>query len=272
MKLNRLAFWCLLAAALSSCMSAKQMTYFNDMVVNDSYPVKQKPEIVLQPGDIVNISVSSSNPQLAVPFNMIEAVNLDAVILDNNLSGGQNKTVVRGYQIDSHGNIDFPVLGQQHLAGKTLAEVRDFIMDEIVTGGHIKEPIVNVDIKNFEYVIISSGSSESGAQTVDGNSMTLLEALSRRSVLSSSQKLKDIRVIRTEGDQRKVYSVNILKKDFFDSPVFYLRQNDIIYVQPRGGRLTPESQFALSLISTVTSISSFAVTVLLLVQNGGTSN
>ena len=264
MKVERIGIWCLLAVALSSCMTAKQMTYFNDMVVNDSYPVQKRPDLVLQPGDIVNISVSCSDPQLAVPFNMVEAINVDALITQNNLSMGQNASVVRGYEIDRYGDISFPVLGQQHLAGKTLSEVKEMISSQIIAGGHIKEPIVNVDIKNFEYILVSNNSTRGGARTVDGNSITLLKVLAGANVLSASENLKDIRVLRTEGDQRKVYSVNILKKEFFDSPVFYLQQNDIVYVQPRGGRLTPEFQFGWSLVSTAMSVATFASTVFLL--------
>lgn len=273
MKINRLAIFAILIASLTSCMTARQVTYFNDMVVNDSYPVKEKPEIVLQPGDIVNISVSSSDPQLAAPFNMVEAVNMDALITDYTFAGSQNKTVLRGYELDAKGNIEFPVLGEQHLAGKTLSQVREMISSLIMYGGYIKEPIVHVDIKNFEYVLVTNSVSGigsgtyGGAQRVDGNSMTLLKALARGNVLNSSQKLDDIRVIRTEGDVRKVYSVNILKKDFFDSPVFWLQQNDIIYVKPRGGSLTPEAQFVWTMIGTGLSAASLAGTMAVLFYN-----
>ncbi len=228
----------------------------------------------MQPGDIVNISVSSSDPQLAVPFNMTEALNIDALITDYSMDNRQNASVVRGYLIDEHGYIEFPVLGDLRLSGMTLAEVKEMIRAEIVAGGYIKEPIVKVDIKNFEYTIVSSRGSTgsgSGTFTVEGNNMTLLKALARGSVLTNYQKLDDIRVIRTEGNVRKVYSVNILKKEFFDSPVFYLQQNDIIYVQPRGGRLTPEAQFVWSMAGTIISgaslITSLAILANTLVGN-----
>ncbi len=270
MKLERLAIVGVFAAILTSCMTAKQYTYFNDMVVNDSYPIRERPEIKLQPGDIVNISVSSSDPQLAVPFNMTEALNIDALITDYSMEKRQNTSIVRGYLIDEHGYIEFPVLGDLRLSGMTLAEVKEMIRAEIVAGGYIKEPIVKVDIKNFEYTIITSRGNAgggSGTFTVEGNNMTLLKALARGSVLTNNQKLDDIRVIRTEGNVRKVYSVNILKKEFFDSPVFYLQQNDIIYVQPRGGRLTPEAQFAWSMAGTIISGASLITSLAILANN-----
>lgn len=277
MKLERLAIVGIFAAILTSCMTAKQVTYFNDMVVNNSYPVKQRPEIILQPGDIINISVSSSDPQLAAPFNMVEAVNMDALVSDKSYATNQSKTVIRGYELDNRGYIEFPVLGNLRVEGKTLTQVREMISAMIIQGGYIKEPIVTVDIKNFEYVLVTNsvlGNSNQygGAQIVDGNSMTLLKALARGNVLNTSQKLDDIRVIRTEGEVRKVYSVNILKKEFFDSPVFWLQQNDIIYVQPRGGRLTPEAQFGWNVASAAMSAGSLVATVWLLVSKYTTDN
>lgn len=265
MKIDRLAGFGLLIFLLASCSSARQLTYFNDMVVNTDYAAIPQQEIVLRAGDIVNITVSSSDPTLAAPFNITQAVNMDALIADRSLELSQSPMPVQGYLIDEQGNIEFPILGTQRLEGKTLSQVRDMIADQIITNGYIKEPIVTADIKNFTYTIVGDVSM-SNVYTVEGNNINIIQAIARSRDLNPSANLKDIRVIRTVDGKRTAYSLNILSKDIFDSPAFFLQQNDIVYVKRRGARLAPDTEFALRLMSTVMSVGSFVSTIWLLVE------
>lgn len=265
MKIDRLAGLGFLIVFLASCSSARGLTYFQDMAVNTDYTAIPQPEIVLRAGDIVNITVSSSDPTLAVPFNIVPAVNMDALIADKSLSSSQNPVTVQGYLIDEKGDIEFPVLGTQHLEGKTLSQVKDTIVSQIVSMGYIKEPIVTANIKNFTYTIL--GDTQSSVYTVEGNSINVIQAIARSRDLNTTANLKDIRVIRTVDGKRTAYSLNILSKDIFDSPAFFLQQNDIVYIKRRGARLHPDTEFALRLASTVLSFGSFVSTIWLIVQN-----
>lgn len=267
MKIDRLAGLGFLILLLASCSSAKQLTYFRDMAVNKEYEALPQPEIVLRAGDIVNITVSSSDPTLSAPFNITQAVNMDALIAENPLSQGQNSAPVQGYLINERGCIEFPILGTQRLAGMTLSEVRDTIAMQLVSNGYIKEPIVTADIKNFTYTIL--GDTESSVYTVEGNSMNIIQAIARSRDLNTTANLKDIRVIRTVNGKRTAYSLNILSKDIFDSPAFFLQQNDIIYVKHRGSRLNPDTEFGLRLLNIMLSLGTFGTTVWLLLQRSG---
>jgi len=260
MKNLRLALYGFLLVVLASCSSAKALTYFKDMEVGIDYDAIPKPETILRPGDIVNITVSASEPQLAAPFNITTAANLQALIVQETEDVGQNRTNVKGYLLDEQGNIDFPVLGSQNLAGLTLSQVKEMITKQIINGGYIKEPLVTVDIKNFKYTVI--GEAGKGNYTVNGNSINLIQAIAAAGGINDNYaKLKDIRVIRTVDGKRKAYSVNLLKKEVFDSPVFYLQQDDIIYVKHRGARLNPNTNFGLTLMGTIGSVGSFATMI-----------
>lgn len=267
MKIDRLAGLGVLILLLASCSSAKQLTYFRDMAVDKEYTAIPQPEIILRAGDIVNITVSSSDPTLAAPFNIKQAVNMDALIAETVPNQGQNAAPIQGYLIDSRGNIEFPILGRQHLAGKTLSEVRDTITNQLISNGYIKEPIVTADIKNFTYTIL--GDTQSSVNTVEGNSINIIQAIARSSDLNTTANLKDIRVIRTVDGKRTAYSLNILSKNIFDSPAFYLQQNDIIYVKHRGSRLNPDTEFGLRLMNIFLSLGTFGTTMWLLLRKTG---
>jgi len=143
--------------------------------------------------------------------------------------------------------------------------VRDMIADQLITNGYIKEPIVTADIKNFTYTVIGDAGTPN-VYTVEGNNINIIQAIARSRDLNPSANLKDIRVIRTVDGKRTAYSLNILSKDIFDSPAFFLQQNDIVYVKRRGARLAPDTEFALRLMSTVMSVGSFVSTIWLLAE------
>lgn len=252
--------WVAVAALLlASCASRKDFVYLNDMQPGTSYLAEMKHEAVIQRDDRLAITVGSKNPELAIPFNMQGGVfRLDD---DGSVSasGGTAISREKGYRVDVEGNIDFPILGKLHVEGLTIASATNLIKDKIKEGGYIKEPLVSIEFLNFHYTVLGAVGG-TGTYRVDGDRITLLEAIAKAGDLSSKARIDRVTVIREEGGQRKMYVHDLREKSVFDSPAYYLQQNDIVYVEPkyrnkskedRGWQLTT---ILISLGSLITSI------------------
>ena len=237
--MKRTIKWSLLALVLSvsACVTPSQITYIKDMEYGKEYPAKPAPELKVQQMDRLSIRVYSSDPSLAKPFNV------GAIIQD-----GVGTTQEATYLVDSQGNIDFPVLGTIPVEGMTLREVQNNIANRIIGSGYIREPVVSVNLQNFLITVIKYGSTD--RVSVSGRSINLLQLVAP----TQSEKIKEVEVIRTENGIRKSYHVDFQTIEMFDSPVFYLQQNDIVYVKPARWM---RSQTGTAIRSSITLIMSF---------------
>lgn len=204
-----------LVLSVSACVTPSQITYIKDMEYGKEYPAKPAPELRVQQMDRLSIHVYSSDPALATPFNV------GAIIQD-----GVGTTREASYVVDAEGNIDFPVLGTIPVEGMTLREVQTNITNRIINSGYIREPVVSVNLQNFTVTLIKYGNTD--RITVSGRSINLLQLVAP----VQGEKIKEVEVIRTENGVRKAYTVDFQTIEMFDSPVFYLQQNDIVYVKP----------------------------------------
>ena len=220
---TKLSFLSLAAGALllASCASPVTLGYLRDMEYNVNYQARKAPELKLQSEDVLNIKVMSSDPELAAPFNSWTGT-----------SGGDLLTT---YTVDNNGEIDFPVLGSLKVEGKTIDEVKDEIVSKISTMGYIKEPIVMATLENFRVTVIGEVNEILRAE---GESFNLIQAIAQMDIPRHSSRIDDVMVIRTQDGIRRAYQVNLQTKDLYDSPVYYLQQNDVIYVKPKGIRLS----------------------------------
>ena len=267
----RLAAYSLLAlccAVLAGCSTARSRTYLTDMEIEEALRAVPAKELQMQPGDILEIAVSSSEPELAQPFNtVVSTAGLRAVAESAGLKVASEQGS-RSYTVDLRGNIEFPVLGTLPVQGLTPSQISRKITGEIISKGYIKDPFVTVNLQNFTFYSLGSGGNaggNGGQHIVKANSFNILQALSLIGSLDgSSVKIDDLGVIRTVGDERTMYSVNLRTKELFQSPVFYLQQNDIIYMKPKGGRFSNEMNMTMSFIGLGTAISSLVTTYLLL--------
>ncbi len=227
-----------LVLSVSACVTPSQITYIKDMEYGKDYPAKPAPELRVQQMDRLSIRVYSSDPALATPFNV------GALIQD-----GVGTTSEASYVVDAEGNIDFPVLGTIHVEGMTLKEVQTNISNRIINSGYIREPVVSVNLQNFTVTVVKYGNTD--RVNVSGRSINLLQLVAP----TQGEKIKEVEVIRTENGVRKAYSVNFQTIEMFDSPVFYLQQNDIVYVKPARWQ---RSQTGQAIRQSVTMIMSFA--------------
>jgi len=244
---------------ISSCGISKRLAYLQDFQVGESIEAYPAPELKVQVGDRLDISVTCKNPQLALPFNVVGGlVNISLNGGDDTGSSMSSQTP-KGYLVDNSGDIDFPVLGTLHLEGKTLSEVKGYISELLVEKNYIKDPIVTVNLLNF--TITTLGELGYGIQRIEENGINLLDLLARTGGISSFSNISDLRVIRTENGKRTMYSVNLKSKDLYNSPVYNLQQNDIVYAMPMWNRFEGGYQtwlqplyFAISSISSISMI------------------
>lgn len=254
-----------LAIVSVSCSTSKSLTYMQDLVPGETFSVAEEPEITIRPGDRLRIVVSCKNPQLAQPFNKAGT----AFALKENDEGVVNETGVKatgwdryrdGYLVEPDGQIDFPVLGMTKVQDLTLSAIEKMLEEKI--SAYIKEPRVRADILNFQYTILGEVSKR-GNKYVEGNRINLIQAIAQAEDLTTSANYKEVFVIRTRPGSREVYAVNMKSKDLYNSPAFYLQQDDVIYVKPRASKWNSDANLAMTLSTTTLSAISIISNIIL---------
>lgn len=202
---------------LSSCSTPKDIAYFQDFNMGKSIMVQNPVEIKFKADDEIRISVSSGKPELDAQFSLKSS------------SSGSGDEGSR-YTIDTEGYIRFPMLGKIHVAGLNRQELQEVIRDEIMARGLIRDPIVTVDYSNL-YVIIL-GDVGTGRVQIDRDKFTILDAIGSSGDLKITGQRTNVKVIRENYGKKTVYEVNLCSaEDLYASPVYYLQQNDVIYVE-----------------------------------------
>ena len=242
--------------ALSSCVSSKDFVYLQDMQVGERYHFERKHEAVVHRDDRLSITVSCKQPDLALPFN---AQNAAVKVSSTGEISASADGTDKGYRVDVDGNIDFPMLGKINVEGRTLAEVTQLIKNGIIEGNFIKNPLVSVDFLNFKYTVLGAVGSN-GTYTVRGDRVTLLEAIANAGDLATNARVDKVTVIREIGKERQIFVHDLRSSNIFNSPCFYLQQNDIVYVEPkyrkkeRSERITQYITMTLSAIATACTV------------------
>ena len=249
----------LLCAILSitSC-SYRRLAYLQDMEVGVDYPVAQKHETTIRSGDKLDIVVTANSPALAAPFNLSKGSSaFDSMTGEIQYNAGEEE--VSEYLVGENGAINFPVLGELYVEGMTPTELKAYIEGLIVAREYIREPVVKVAISNFKITLL--GETTSGIVDITTPSVNIFELIAMAHDLNLTAKRNDIWVIRTENGVRTTYSINPQSKSCYDSPVFYLQQNDMVYVKPRRSKSDSNVEsiwrmvtFGMSAISTISTV------------------
>ena len=213
-----------MAVFFTACTSTKKIIYLQDVVPLKQQEIEQKYEVIIHGDDLLAIMVNSRDPELALPFNM----PMVSYQLGSN-AGGQQR--VLGYLVDTNGNIDFPILGEIHVEGLTRMQLTELIKNKLIEGDLIKDPIVTVQFLNFKISVMGEV-GRPGSFTISGDRITLLEALSMAGDLTIYGRRDRVGVIRENNGKRTILFHDLRSADIFNSPCYYLQQNDIVYVEP----------------------------------------
>lgn len=228
MKLTKICLCATLLLIISSCASQKNITYLQGSIDDQALAIADSYEIRFQPDDLVAIMVNSRDAELAQMFNL----PMISYQTDTKLTG-QNRAL--GYLIDSEGNIDFPQLGSVKVAGLTRSELTKFIKQQLVDGGYVNDPVVTVQFLNFQVSVIGEV-TRPGSFEIDSDKVTIFDALSRAGDLTIFGQRGNVKVIREVDGERVVSVVDLRSADILTSPYYYLRQNDVVYVEPNRAR------------------------------------
>lgn len=218
----------LLTFLLFSCASRKNVVYFQDTgnfetIVNTNRSVSK-----FKIDDLVSIHVSSLNPEASVPFNLYRG-------------GGQSqgfRPEPVDYLVDEAGEIDFPVIGKLKIEGLSPEELRLLLRNRL--SEYLKDPIINIRLQNFTITVLGEV-NRPGTYPVNGEQISILEALGFAGDLTIRGVRNNVLVIR-DFNGTKVYTrIDLTSKKMVESPVYYLTQNDVVYVEPNKSGITASS-------------------------------
>ncbi len=212
---------CLLFVVIfSSCTSYKNIPYFQDL--NRSQIITEDlnnySSLVVQPEDRISISVSSLNPDAAAVFN-------------NNIqdSGSATDNRTYGYLVDQKGEIKLPLVGTMKVAGLSTAEVSAKLQQLLLT--YLKEPTVSIQVVNFKVAVLGDVMRPDIYRS-ESERLTVAEALALAGDLNITAKRKDITLVREINGKRIFIPIDLTSKEIFKSPYFYMKSNDLLFVQP----------------------------------------
>lgn len=258
------AFFLFAVWATFSCSAPSQVTYFQDLRPGESeQKVVAATEIKVRPGDKLSIIVNSRDPQLTQLFNLPyvgQQIGQGSVTANTTSSNSQG---VSGYTVDEQGMIDFPVLGKIEIAGKNREEIAAFIKGELLAKNLVKDPVVTVEYMNLCISVLGEV-AKPGRYNIDRDKVTVLDAISMAGDLTIYGKREKVLVLREENGVQHVYGINLCSAEhLYTSPVYYLRQNDVVYVEPNNvrarqatvnGNNVRSTSFWISLASLLTTV------------------
>ncbi len=268
-KTNKLLAFIGIAVMAISCSTPKNIPYFQDVVDGSVDSIAVSRTITMRPGDKISIIVNSKNPKIAAMFNLSYATRYMGAVSDDILSN-QNAGV-QGYMVEEDGTIDFPVLGRIYVQGLTRDEISRIIKDRLVSEGLVQDPVVTVEYLNLKVSVLGEV-TKPGRVSIDRDTYTILDALSAAGDLTIYGLRENVRVIRAENGVRKTYVVNLCSaQNLYSSPVYYLQQNDMIYVEPNdvrsrqstvNGNNVRSTSFWVSIASLLATVTNTVVLVL----------
>ncbi|MBR4829471.1 MAG: polysaccharide biosynthesis/export family protein [Muribaculaceae bacterium] len=262
---SRFLIMMIAAATLLSCTTKKEntLTYFKDLQEAPSgilpnsqgeYPIR------IQPDDELVISVTSAVPEATAVYNLP---------MDNPATRGNLRQATQPrsqtYIVDAEGYIMLPMLGRYLAKGKTVSEISNEIRNMI--SQDVRDPYVRVDIVNFSVDVL--GEVRQPQRVVAGHqNFTVLDALAQCGDLTEFGERSRVYIIRTEEGKRSYHKIDLNSSEVFNSPYFYLKQNDVVYVEPNQIRIdnskyNQNNAFKLSVISTIVSSVSVVASLLI---------
>lgn len=237
----------------ASCAPRRNLVYFSDMIEKnaDSQVIPENTEPKIQSNDLLSITINT----LSTESNMMFAATSNNI----NKNGFFEK---EGYRVDKEGSINFPVLGKVNLKGLTIEQAQKTLVSQL--NKFVKDPIVNMQFMNFRITVIGEVNSPS-TFNVPNEQINLLEALGMAGDLTPYGKRENILVIRETEGKRSIVRLNINNRAILNSPYFYLKQNDVIYVEPDKSKsleYSPNNRLMPLVVATISAVAVLSTALL----------
>ena len=254
--MKKLMFFIVGLFLLSACSSKRNITYLNGVHEYANTDIsKQKVPYTIQVDDVLRIEIHSMVPEAAIVYNRIPQ--------NTNATTNLNLLQLEGYLVSSDYSINFPVLGTLDVKGSTL-ELEKKITKLLLEGGHLVSPTVSVRLLNSKFTVLGEV-SKAGTYTFLDRNLTLLQALGYAGDLTIDGERKDITLIREINGIRSARQLDITSKDILDNSAYYIRNNDVIIVNPNYNRI--KSAGFIGSPQSIASISSILLSITLLIIN-----
>lgn len=213
---------CTLCIVLWGCNTKKEIVYFQGQPTEYTSNSSYNPTI--KPDDLLSILVMANDEKSTMLFNLPPE-------LGNNLYGGyaQGAPTPPGYLVNSDGNIQFPIIGNIQLAGMTRTQAIEKLKEEL--SSYIVNPTISIRILNFRVTVLGDVRNP-GTFTIPNERITVLEALGIAGDLLITGERENILVVRDDDGKKREFRIDLTSESLFSSPVYYLQQNDVIYVEP----------------------------------------
>jgi len=231
---------------ISSCASKKELVYFQGDQQSTTKYEEYIPKI--QSSDMLAISVSAADIKATEPFNQQSVYQVN--------SGMQNNPYAKVYTVDENGYINYPLIGNVKVGGLTRTEAENELKSKI--SKYIVNPGVNINFTNFRISVLGEV-AKPGNFTIPNERVSILDALGMAGDLTINGVRKNIMVIREQNGQKQTYNVDLTSKEILNSPVYYLAQNDVVYVEPNNAKIssskfTPNYSLWISVAGVIISV------------------
>lgn len=263
MKLIKLFAVVIGIALLSSCGSTKNVAYFQNADQVDFELSRMLYDAKIMPKDILTITVTTVNPEAAVPFNLTIPT-----VFNQNTRSSYNQPSIQNYLVDNNGQIEFPVVGVVKVGGLTKSECEQMILNKIKPYLNENErPVVTVRMTNYKISVLGEV-AKPGMFTVSNEKINILEALAQAGDLTIYGVRDKVKLIREdENGKKQIYTLNLNDANLVNSPYYYLQQNDIVYVEPnkvkaRNSGIGQSTNLWLTSTSILISLASLLYTIL----------
>jgi polysaccharide export outer membrane protein len=215
------------AVLFASCGETMEIAYVKDAPRENPQEVTAEFSKGIQPNDLLYIYVESETPEASILFNQ----ETNKIATSNGVVMNPGSNAVTGYLVNQEGDIIFPVLKKVHVQGMTHNELAAELERRLVSEGHILDAVVTVKLMNFRVSVLGDV-MRPGQIVASGERMTIFEALSMVGDMTIYGQRTNVTVIREENGVRTIGEIDLTSKDAFNSPYYYLHQNDVVYVEP----------------------------------------
>ena len=273
MRIKNIALCCAvgLTVMVTSCSTPKDITYFQTLNNGDQIQLPEAQAIKLVPADKVLILVHTTDPRLNAQFNLpVPTTRISSLTSTNSVQQQYSVQEATPYTVDANGNINFPILGKLHVAGMTADQLAAYIRAELTGRDLAKDPVVTVEFVNMSVNVLGEV-AKPGRVAIKRQDYTILDALSDAGDLTIYGIRENVKVMRTKNGVQNVYTVDLTKgKEVMQSPVYYLQQNDVVYVEPNNtkkntskpsGNIWQQPGIWISMLGSAISIATMIITL-----------
>ena len=264
----------MVAFTLASCQSYKTVPYlqsyesltdkgYKEIVINEVNQQDTLYDARIQPKDLLSITVNTSDPQAAAPFNLTMQTSIN--VAQANSTYVTSQPTLQQYLVNNEGEIDFPVIGKLKIGGLTKTAAEKLVREQLRP--YLKEtPIVTVRMSNYKISVIGEV-NRPGTFTINNEKVNLFEALAMAGDMTVYGIRSNVKLIREDNNgQRNIISLNLNEQNILHSPYYYLQQNDILYVTPnktkaKNASISNSTTIWFSVVGTLVSLASLIVTI-----------